>query len=408
MKIGMVLPWFPSHISKEKILAIFYYRQSKKLTEMGHEIFVMTVQRPNMPKFEIMDEISVYRFPARSVAKIGYDVPHFKDLTQTIRKVCTTHKLDMIEFSTQDFLTSIPVLNIKKWTDVPIIVTVNGLPGISWFSSNGAIDSLGYVYTHLIGRRIIKSADGIRSLSSSLYSDLVKFGMNGERIRTIHRGVDTEIFYPNTEESNIRAELGIRPEDFLILFVGRLIRMKGLEYLLSALKDLIHEHKNLKLIILGDGEARSKYENSAKSMKDYVKFVGRRSDVYRFMCTADVVVLPSLCEGCPNVVLEAMACGTPVIATRVGAVPDIIENGKSGIIVEQKNITELKTALLKLIKDQNFAKTIGFNGRKRIEKEFTWDAICKKLERFYNDIVEIENDNLAINPLFEELIQNIH
>ena len=385
MKIGTVIPWFPSHASGEKLLGIFYYRQSKKLVEMGHEIFIITIQRPNMPKFEIMDGISVYRFPSYTISKIGYEIPHFIKLTQTIKKVCNEHKLDVLEFATQDFLTSIPALYIKKWINVPVIVTVNGLPGISWFSGNRIVDGAGYLYTNLIGKRIIKAADGARLLSSSLYDDLLKFGVDGERMRTIHRGVDTTVFNPYYDEYDVRKELGIN--NIFILFVGRLIKMKGVEYLIRAVKDLIPLYGNLKLVIVGDGDAREEYERMASSIKENVIFTGYRSDAYRFMCAADIVVLPSLCEGCPNIVLEAMACGTPVIASRVGAVPDIIENDKTGIIVEQKDVEGLKKALVQLIEDQELAKKMGERGRERIEKYFTWDAICKKLEGFYEEMV---------------------
>ena len=391
LKIGMVIPWFPSNVSGEKLLGIFYYRQAKKLVEMGHEIFIITIQRPNMPKFEIMDGISVYRFPSYTISKIGYEIPNFLKLTQIIKKVCNEHKLDVLEFATPDFLTSIPALYIKKWINIPIIVTVNGLPGISWFSGNKIVDGVGYLYTNLIGKRIIKAGDGVRLLSSSLYDNLLKFGVDGERMKTIHRGVDTTVFHPYYNGYDVRKELGIREKDFFILFVGRLIKMKGVEYLIRAVKDLIPLYTNLKLGIVGDGDAREEYERMASSIKENVIFTGYSSDAYRFMCAADIVVLPSLCEGCPNIVLEAMACGTPVIASRVGAVQDIIENDRTGIIVEQKDVEGLKKTLVRLIEDQELARKMGEGGRERVEKEFTWDAVCKKLEKFYKDTLERNN-----------------
>lgn len=388
MKIGSVIPWFPSHASGEKLLGIFYYRQAKKLVEMGHEIFIITIQRPNMPKFEIMDGVSVYRFPSYTISKIGYEIPHFLKLTQIIKKVYNEHKLDVLEFATQDFLTSIPALYIKKWINVPIIVTVNGLPGISWFSGNRIVDGVGYVYTNLIGKRIIKAADGVRLLSSSLYGDLLKFGVDGGKMKTIHRGVDITVFHPYYDEYDVRKELEIKEDDIFVLFVGRLIKMKGIEYLIRAIKDLIPLYSNLKLVIVGDGDAQEENERMASSIKENVMFTGYRNDTYRFMCAADIAVLPSLCEGCPNIVLEAMACGTPVIASRVGAVQDIIENDETGIIVEPKDVEGLKKTLVRLMEDRELAKKMGERGRERVEKEFTWDAICRELEKFYRKTIE--------------------
>lgn len=388
LKIGTVIPWFPSHVSGEKLLGIFYYRQAKKLVEMGHEIFIITIQRPNMPKFEIMDGISVYRFPSYTISKIRYEIPHFPKLTQIIKKVCNEHKLDVLEFFSQDFLTSIPALYIKKKINIPITVTVNGLPGISWFSGDRIIDGVGYVYTNLIGKEIIKAADGVRLLSSSLYDDLLKFGVDGGRMRAICMGIDTTIFHPYYNGYDVRKELRIKEDDVFVLFVGRLIKMKGTEYLIEAVRDLVPKYGNLKLVMVGDGDAREENERMARSIKGNVIFTGYRSDTYRFMCASDIVVLPSMCEGCPNVVLEAMACGTPVIASRVGAVPDVIQNGKTGIIIEWKNIDELKRALTQLVEDPSLTEKMGERARERIEKEFTWDAICKKLEGFYQETIE--------------------
>ena len=389
MRIGTVIPWFPSYASGEKLLGIFQYRQAKKLVEMGHEIFIITIQRPNMPKFEIMDGISVYRFPSYTISKIGYEIPHFLKLTCVIEKVCDEHKLDILEFFSQDFLTSIPALYIKKKINIPITVTVNGLPGISWFSGDRIIDGVGYVYTNLIGKRIIRAADGVRLLSSSLYDDLLKFGVDGEKMRTIPMGVDTTVFHPYHDVSDVRKEWEIGEKDVFVLFVGRLIKMKGTEYLIEAVKNLIPEYSDLKLVIVGDGDARGEYARMVSSIRENVIFTGYyRGDLYRFMCAADIIVMPSLCEGCPNVLLEAMACGTPVIASRVGAVPDVIQNGKTGILTKPKDVGGIVNALKKLMDNPLLAKEMGEAGRKRMEEEYSWEIICKKIEDAYEKVIE--------------------
>jgi len=299
--------------------------------------------------------------------------------------------LDLVEFSSSDFLTSVPALYIKKKIKLPTVVVVNGLPGISWFSGSRTIDSFGYVYTNLIGKRIIRSADGVRLLQSSLYGDLSKLGVNGIKMKAIPRGVDTDVFHPRFDNSAVRVEFGLVEEDFFVLYVGRLVNpveMKGTRYLIEAVKDLLPQYNNLKLVFVGDGDGRRKNEEMARSIKGNVICNGYRGDVYRFMSAADVLVLPSLSEGCPSAVLEASACGTPVIASRVGGVPDLIENGKTGIIVSPKSAIELKQALLQMIDNPSLKLEMGKRARERMEKEFTWDEICKKLEGFYFEIIE--------------------
>ncbi len=388
MNIGTVIPWFPSRASDESLLGIFQYRQSKKLVEMGHKVVVFTVQRPRTPRFENMDGILVYRFPSYTIPKIRYDIPHFIKLTRLIINICNTHELDLVEFFSSDFLTSLPAIYIKRKIDLPIAVVVNGLPGISWFSGNRIIDSLGWLYTNLIGKRIIKSADGVRLLQSSLYHDLLKFGINGTKMRTIHQGVNIDIFHPRSDNSAVREELGLKGKDFFVLYVGRLvnpIEMKGTRYLIEAVKDLMPEHNNLKLVFVGDGDGRQKNEELARSIKSNVIFTGYRNDVYRFMSAADVLVLPSLSVGCPGVVLEACACGTSVIASRVGAVPELIENGETGIIISPRSAAEIRQALTQLIEDPSLRLGMGKRARERVEREFTWDVICRKLEGFYQE-----------------------
>lgn len=344
-----------------------------------------------MPKFENIDGILVYRLPSYTIPQIRYDIPNFIKLTRFISNICSSHELDLVEFFSSDFLTSLPAIYVKRKIDLPIVVVVNGLPGISWFSGNRVIDRMSWVYTNIIGKRIIKSADGVRLLQNSLHSDLSRFGIGGNRMKTIHQGVDTNIFYPRYNNSGTRANLGLKEADFFVLWVGRLVNpveMKGARYLIEAVKDLIPEYNNLKLVFVGDGDGRAKNEELARSIKGNVIFTGYRSDVYRFMSAADVLVLPSLSEGCPVVVLEACACGTPVVASRVGAVPDLIEDGETGIIVSPRSSVEIGQALTQLIEDPSLRLGMGERARKRMEKEFTWDVICQKLERFYQEVVE--------------------
>ncbi len=391
MNIGTVLPWFPSHASGEAIIAVFIYRELRRLVERGNRVVVITVQRAGMPAFEVMDGIQVYRFPSYSIPQVRYDIPPFIKLTRLIADIASKHKLDLVQFVNSDFLTSIPALYIKRKIDLPVVVLVNGLPGTSWFTGNWVIDRFGWVYTNLIGKRIIKSADGVRLLQSPLYDDLSRFGIDRNRMRAIHRGVDTSIFHPGYDKSEIRAELGLKEDDFFVLWVGRLakpVEMKGTKYLIEAVKELIPVYKNLKLVLVGDGNGRRENEEWARNIKGSVVFTGYRSDVYRFMSAADVFVLSSLCEGCPNVVLEASACGTPVVASRVGAVPDLIEDGKTGIIVSPKSVAEIRQALTRLIEEPSLRLGMGERARERMKEEFTIDAICQKLEGFYQETIE--------------------
>ena len=389
MNIGIVIPWFPSMALKRSFFGNFHHSQAKKLFEMGHKIVVIAGQLPGMPEFENIGEILVYRFRSLTLPKIRYDIPNFVKLTRLIGTICAKHELDVLEFFSSDYMSSIPAIFIKRQIDSRVVVVVNGLPGVSWFTGSGFIDSAGWIYTKLVGKRILKSADGIRLLNEGLFTDLLRFGVDRTKMKTIHFGVNTEIFRPRNDNV-VRAEMGLSEEDFVVLYVGRLVKpleMKGMGFLIEAVKELLLEHKNLKLVFVGDGDGRSESEKWAKTIKSNVRFAGYRDDVYKFMSAADVLVLPSLAEGCPNVVLEACACGTPVVASRVGAVPELIEDGKTGFIVSPRSISEIKQALVQLMENPYLRQRMGGQARARMAKEFTWDASCKKLEVFYKQVI---------------------
>ncbi len=394
MKIGVVLPWFPSQASGELISAVFVYRELKKMVERGNEVAVITVRRAGMPVLEVMDGITVYRFSTFIIPKMRYEIPNFFRLTSLIASISDKHKLDLVVFFTSDFLTSVTAICIKRKIDLPVVVVVNGLPGISWFSGSRTVDSLGWAYTKLIGLKIIKAADGLRLLQSSLSDELAGFGVDRNKLKTILNGVDIDTFYPRPDNSVVREALGLAEDDFMVLYVGRLVNpveMKGTRYLIEAVASLLPKYSNLRLVFVGDGDGRKKIEKMAGIIGRNAIFTGYRSDTYRFMSAADVFVLPSLAEGCPNVVLEASACGTPVIASKVGAVPELIEDGKTGIIVSPKSVVEIRQALARLIEDPPLRLRMGKGARERMEKEFTVDAICQKLEGFYQEVVERYN-----------------
>jgi len=391
MNILTVIPWFPSFSTGYNFEGIFQYHQSKKLVEKGNKVVILAIQKPGMPKYEIIDGISVYRFPAYTIPKIRYFVPRLFTLNRMIINLCQEHKIDVIDFFSSDFLTTLPAIYIKKKSHVPTVVVVNGLPGISWFTGSRIIDNFGFVYTHLIGKFLIKSADGVRLLHSGLLHDLSKLGIKFNHVESINQGVNTDTFYPQPDSLSVRASLGIGNDEFLVLFVGRLVyplEMKGTPFLIDAIKPLVKDNKKIKLVFVGDGDGRKANEKLTESIKNNVIYTGRRQDVNRFMSAADVLVLPSLSEGCPVVVLEASACGTPVIASRVGGVPDLIEDYKTGIITKPRSSSEITQALVKMMDNPELRLKMGKMAKERIELEFTWDRICNKLESFYSEVIK--------------------
>jgi glycosyltransferase involved in cell wall biosynthesis len=369
---------------------IFEYIQSIKLNERGHEFKVITIKWRGQSNYEkINNSIEVYRIPyVFNFSKIRYPIPNFIKLTNMIKEICNNWHPDIMVYNHMEYLTALPSLYLKNKIKIPVIVTIDSLPGVTWFCGNKLIDTVGYLNSMLIGKRIFKVADGVQFLSSELYNCIPKLNIDANKVFVITRGVDTELFKPRNDNGYLRAELGIKEDDMVALYAGRLDLVKGVDYLLQAAKRIIPHYKNLKFLIVGDGSLRSEYEAFAQSFSENIIFTCFREDIPALMNISDIFVLPSLSEGAANVVMEASASGLPVIATKVGEVPKIVLDGKTGILVKPKDVVGLVKALKKLIDDPLLAKEMGRLGRKRMEKGYSWDIICKKIENAYQEVID--------------------
>jgi glycosyltransferase involved in cell wall biosynthesis len=389
MKICQIVPWFPSlkPTTLESRQGVFWYRQVIKLNERGHEFKVISIEWSGQSDYEpINNGIEVYRIPYL-FSKVGYPIPNFIKLTNKIKEICNNWHPDIIVYSHMEYLTALPSLYFKNRIKIPVIVTIDSLPGVTWFCGNKIIDTVGYLHSMLIGKRIFKVADGIQFLSSELYKSIPKLNIDAKKVFLITTGVDTEIFKPGDGKEFLRAELDIKEDDIAILYVGRLDLVKGVNYLLEAAKEIIPNYKNIKFLIVGDGSLREQYESFAKSFSDNIVFTGFREDIAALMNIADMFVLPSLSEGAPNVIMEASSSGLPVIATEVGEMPEMVLDGKTGILVKSKDVNGLVSALKKLIDNSLLAKRMGKAGRKRMEEEYSWDIICGKIENAYRNVI---------------------
>lgn len=176
---------------------------------------------------------------------------------------------------------------------------------------------------------------------------------------------------------------------FRIGTVGRLVAAKDYAALINAFKKLIEEGLNTELIFVGDGPERSRLESMVKDLEiaQYVRFLGFQADVKSSLSKFDIFALSSLTEGIPIAMLEAMAMGVPVVATRVGGIPEVIEDNVDGLLVEARNPLALADALMKLIKDNSFRKRIGETSRTKVARLFSCKVICEQYEKLYSDLL---------------------
>lgn len=231
--------------------------------------------------------------------------------------------------------------------------------------------------------------DKIIAVSESIKRDIVKHDkIDPSKILVIYNGIDGLKFDPSEKSKNIREKLLINTEDIVVGFVGRLVPAKGLEYLIGAISYLKEEFKNIKLLIVGEGSLLIGLKDKAREngIHDRVIFTGQRRDVPDILHSTDIFVMPSVAEGIPNALLEAMAMGKPIIATKVGGIPEIIEDGFNGLLVPPRDSGVLAAAIKTLMDNRQLATKIGQTARD-FAQNFSIKATAQKWELLYTTLL---------------------
>ena len=210
-------------------------------------------------------------------------------------------------------------------------------------------------------------------------------GFDPSLIRVVRNGVDFEKF-ANVLGSREKLFPNLPREAKLIAVVANMnVETKGHSDLIRAAAEVCRDYPKTKFLLIGDGAERPRIEGltAELGLRDSVLFLGRRNDVALVLACCDLSVLPSWAEGLPNSVLEAMAAGLPVVATRVGGTPEIIENEVSGLLVPPRNAHALAQAILRLLRDPKLAQGLARAGRERIHRQFSFQRLLAELDNLY-------------------------
>jgi len=221
-----------------------------------------------------------------------------------------------------------------------------GIPVVVKAIGSDINDVRGLLQTALT-RRVLRHASVCLTVSEDLRRKVIAMGADAERVYTVPNGCDTSVFRVQDREQ-ARQELGLIGNEPLIVYVGRLDPAKGLRELLQAAASIASARPRFRIALVGEGPARPELEGIAKRLKihDSVSWVApcASAGVARWMAASDLAVLPSYREGCPNVVLEALSCGRPVVGTTVGGIPDLVDS-ECGILVPPHDADALGRAL---------------------------------------------------------------
>jgi glycosyltransferase involved in cell wall biosynthesis len=230
----------------------------------------------------------------------------------------------------------------------------------------------------MLTRRVLQGCDRIIAVSQALAEAVGQIGISPDPITVIPDGVDLSQFSP--------AQNNREP---LLLYIGSLIKRKGVEYLIEALALIAQKQPSLRLLIVGDGPERPTLERlvSNRCLTERVTFAGQQppNEVRLWLQQAKLFVLPSVEEGLGVVLLEALACGVPIVASRVGGIPEAVTLDV-GLLVPPADPTLLGEAIIQLLSDEQRWQTLSQNARKRAEEFYDWRQIAAKLINIYQDL----------------------
>jgi len=279
---------------------------------------------------------------------------------------------------------------VARLTGVPFIYSIQGIGTRNY---HPLINATANLYDLTVRRWVAGRAKKIFLLSKKLFPHWCgKLGIRKGQIVVLPSGVDYTYFDPNRPEIK-RQALQIRrkfkiEKSFVVGFVGRLVPAKGLTYLIKAVGQLQSKYPGIVLLVVGAGSERAKLETMTRGLKVKTIFAGWQAESAPYYAAMDIFVLPSLFEGLPNVVLEAMSMEKPIVATNVGGNADLISSGTNGFLVPKQDHLQIAFALEKLIQDGNLRKRMGVVSRQKIMKSFSWNVIVPKIEKVYCTIAK--------------------
>lgn len=273
-------------------------------------------------------------------------------------------------------------LKAARAMDIPAVTTLHGFDVNYSRRALAASMSPSWLRYSLGRARFMESADRLVCVSEFVRSKALRLGADPDRTCVIPTGVDTSLLVPQPP----RAEP-------VIVQVGRLVEVKGSEYLIRAAAALIRDVPELRLRLVGDGPLRSSLEELAANLgvEAHIQFLGQLSheetlDVIksaRVLCLPSVATSEGATEGLGQVVLEAAALGRPVVASKSGGIPEAVEDGVSGRLVRERDVSEIAEALKEILNDDQLAQRLGLAGRRIVEERFDLSRCTERLEALY-------------------------
>jgi glycosyltransferase involved in cell wall biosynthesis len=382
-RICLVTHFFPPHMGGiEKVS----YEQSKRLTKSGYQVDVLTSKMKGQNERPAKG-IRIFPFSTINIAErigVPYPIPSiqaYKTFANVIKKC------DLVHAHGHVYMSSYLAGKVAKKYKKPFILTQHN----TFIDYRSGLNILEHLNDFTIGKAVLKDADRVVAVSNRTMEYIHKLGADRSKTSVIYNGVDIDYFHPANKEKS-RKKLSLPKNRKIILSVRRLVYKNGLDTLIESIPYITRNHPNVLFVIAGKGPSKKLIEDHIKELgiKDNIKLTGFVPDELLpvYYNAADYFVLPSASgEGLPLVLLEAMACRLPVIATTVGGTPEIIESMKNGVLVPPRNPKAMAMTMSELLSEEKMGPAIGEGARKIVEKRFTWDENLRQLQIIYNEFL---------------------
>ncbi len=389
MKILQVVDFFKPSWEAGGIVRVCY-ELSKRLADNGHGVTIYTTDgfksrlkvKKNQPVDVECMEVYYFRNVSISLTKRNFYLPYLLPL---IAKK-NIQKFSVVHIHTFRSLLVIPIWYYAKKYNIPYILQAHGsvLPTFQK-------QRLKKIFDLFFGYRILKDATKLIALTKTEAEQYKRMDVDENKIEIVPNGIDLSQYENLPKRGEFRKKYSIGDDEKMILYLGRIHKIKGLDLLVKTFSDLIKELDDIRLVIVGPDDG---FLSTIKKQTEDLKIDGRilfagplyERDKLEAYVDADVYVLPSVYETFPVTVLEACACGTPVIVTDQCGIADIVD--EVGYVVEYDK-DQLQDAIIKILSDEGLRRKFGEEGKRLVGEEFGWDEVVLDIENIYLSLIEM-------------------
>ena len=356
-----------------------------QLVQQGCHCVVGVFRNSRFPHLEIADQAKRKGLEVEIIPCNGrWD---WKAVTE-IRNLLKKHDVDVLH--PHGYKADLYAFAAAAWSSVALLATSHNWPSRLWSMRVYAV----------LDRLVLRKFDKVIVVSDVVADILRRSGVASAKVARIPNGVDLDRF--RSALPTLRLELGLADSP-VVGFVGRLVSEKGGAMLIRAAEQVLTVWPKAMFVFVGEGPAYEEWKALATELgiNKHVIFAGARDNMPEVYASFDMLVLPSQIEALPMCLLEAMAAGRPVIATRVGAIPRLVLDNRTGLLLEPEDVSALKTAILRLLNDRNLAGQLGENGRAHVAEHFSAQLMAKTYIGMYRNILARRPGRIRKETAFE-------